>query len=298
LRSDLSERPTFIPRGVIISTGEMHPGGASFLARVLVIEVNGEEIDLVKLTQAHASAARLSHAMRGYISWLAPQMDTMKETLSQGFAEARKRMTKAGQHLRIAEAASHLYLGLDAALQYAEAIGAIEKSEGDDLRSRCEQAFLDLGEAQAIIVEDEKPSKKFFDIFSTMLDQGKAALLPTVREYSDEPQKVFGDVIGWADEESYFLLPQAAFQSVSKFCRDTNERFPVSLDRLKRDLLKEGISEVDPGRFTKVVKIDGSAKRVLKVSVEKIQQLLELDNDESDAAMTSDSYQNGEADGV
>jgi hypothetical protein len=300
LRSDLSERATFIPRGVLISTGEQHPPGASFLARCLIIEIGREEIDLAKLTEAQSNAGRLPHAMRGYVDWLAPQMDTMRETLSQGFTEARKRMTKADRHLRIAEAGSHLYLGLDAALQYAEAIGAIGSAETEDLRNRCEQAFRDLGEAQAIIVEDEKPSKKFFEILRTMLDQGRAALLPTVKDYSDEPQKIFGAVIGWTDEEFYFLLPQAAFQSASKFCRDTNERFPVSLDRLKRDLLKEGISEVDPGRFTKVVKIEGLPKRVLKVSVEKIQQLLELDNDDSGngAAIASDSSRNGEANDV
>jgi hypothetical protein len=277
LRSDLTERPTFIPRGVIVSTGEQHPGGASFLARVLVIELNREEIDLAKVTEAQASAARLPHAMRGYISWLAPQIDTMREALVQGFTEVRKRMTKAGRHLRIAEAGSHLYLGLDLALQYAEAIGAIEERGADNLRSRCEQAFVELGEAQAIIVEDEKPSKKFFEVLRTMIDQGKAALLPTIREYSDEPQKIFGDVIGWTDEESYFLLPEAAFKAVAQFSRETNSRFPVTLDRLKRDLVKEGLSEIDDKRLTKRVRIQGSLKHVLKISIEKVQELLELD---------------------
>src|SRR5262249_20874361 len=66
LRSDLSERPTFIPRGVLISTGEQHPqGGASFLARCLIVEIGRESIDLEKLSEAQSRAGRLSHSMRG-----------------------------------------------------------------------------------------------------------------------------------------------------------------------------------------------------------------------------------------
>lgn len=300
LRSDLSERPTFTPRGVLISTGEQHPPKASFLARCLVIEISRDEIDLAKLTEAQSTAGRLAHSMKGFVDWLAPRLDNMGETLSQGFTEARQRMTKAGRHLRIPEAGAHLYLGLDAMLQYAESIGAIEKSEADKLRTECEQVFIDLGEAQAVIVEDEKPSRKFFEILRTLLDQNKVALLPTVETYSEEPQKIFGDIIGWTDNSSYFLLPEAAFKSVSTFCRDTNSRFPVTLDRLKRDLVKEGLSEVNPGRLTlrhRIPRDPEHPKHVLKINIERVQNLLELDDasEGNGAAQDLNNYQ-GEGD--
>jgi len=52
LKSDLTERPAFYPRGIIISTGEQHPPGQSLLARTLVIELNRAGIDIGLLTQA------------------------------------------------------------------------------------------------------------------------------------------------------------------------------------------------------------------------------------------------------
>src|SRR5262249_61659531 len=70
LRSDLTERPAFPPRGIIISTGEQHPPGQSLLARTLIIEVDGATINVDALTEAQQQSSRLAHAMAGYIEWL------------------------------------------------------------------------------------------------------------------------------------------------------------------------------------------------------------------------------------
>jgi len=50
LRSDLTERPGFSPRGIIIGTGEQHPPGQSILARTLLLELERSAVDLSKLT--------------------------------------------------------------------------------------------------------------------------------------------------------------------------------------------------------------------------------------------------------
>ena len=93
LRADLTERPAFPPRGIIISTGEQHPPGQSLLARTLIIEVDRADVNMDTLTQAQEQFAELVHAMAGYIAWLAPQMADMPQLLRETFRGARTKAT-------------------------------------------------------------------------------------------------------------------------------------------------------------------------------------------------------------
>ena len=119
LKSDLTERPAFYPRGIIIATGEEHPPGQSLLARTIVLELGREDVDVELLTKLQRQAGTFAHAMAGYTQWLAPQMDHLPVLLREAFSAARARATSGEEHLRIPEAAAHLWLGLHAGLTYA-----------------------------------------------------------------------------------------------------------------------------------------------------------------------------------
>jgi hypothetical protein len=93
LKSDLTERPAFYPRGIIISTGEDHPPGQSVLARTIVIELSRDDIDIDLLTTLQQQAGRFVDAMAGYVSWLAPQMDNMPQLLKETFLGTRAKAT-------------------------------------------------------------------------------------------------------------------------------------------------------------------------------------------------------------
>jgi hypothetical protein len=110
LKSDLTERSAYYPRGIIISTGEQHPAGQSLLARTLVIELGRNDIDVTLLTKIQGQTAKLAYAMAGYIRWLAPQMEAMPALLRESFMAARANATAGSEHLRIPEAAAHLWL--------------------------------------------------------------------------------------------------------------------------------------------------------------------------------------------
>lgn len=272
LKSDLTERHAFEPRGVTISTGEQHPPGQSLLARTLVIELDRNEITVDLLTEAQERSGQLSHAMAGYIAWLAPQMAGMPNLLLETFRGARTRATNGGEHLRIPEAAAHLWLGLDCALTYATEIEAVSHSRADELRKQCWEAFLETGREQGRIVEEEKPTRRFLEVLATIMVQGRALLLPK-EETIPEP-KPGVDFIGWHDGEFLYLLPEATFAAVVRFCRDTGEHFPTRQERLKRDLAKEGISECETGRFTNNLWVGRHTRRILKLKVDAIQTLL------------------------
>lgn len=272
LRADLSERPAFPPRGLILSTGEQHPPGQSLLARMVPVELERADVDLAALTEAQRAASRLPHALAGYVAWLAPQLPTLPDLLRETFAGARARATADGEHLRVPEGLAHLWLGLHSGLLYAEEVGACSRSEAEHLRAEGWAALLALGRAQGRRVEEERPSRRFLAVLLTLVTQHRGVLLPK-DEDSDWPRPGV-DLLGWQDEGWLYLLPEAALQAVARFCRETGEAFPVRGERLKQDLAKEGMTECDPGRHTRVVKIAGRPRRVLSVRLAAIETLL------------------------
>ncbi|MCH8054993.1 MAG: hypothetical protein IH857_02415 [Deltaproteobacteria bacterium] len=272
LRSDLSERPAFIPRGLILSTGEQHPPGQSLLARTLLIELERDRVNMDALTKFQGLAYRLPHAMAGYISWLAPQMTEMPSLLRETFEGVRARATSSGNHLRIPEALAHLWLGLHCGLTYAIEIGACSTDEAEDLREKCWDALLRLGANQGQLVEEEQPLRRFLRVLITIITQHRAVLLPKDDGGNEIPNGV--DFLGWIDDERLYLIPEAAFRTAMRFCQETGEPLATRQERLKRDLAKEGISECDERRYTAATWIGGKTRRVLKLKIAMIEELL------------------------
>jgi hypothetical protein len=257
LRADLSERPAFPPRGLILGTGEQHPPGQSILARTLLIEMERADVNLAALTAAQQQATRLPHAMAGYVGWLGPQMPTLRALLKETFENARARATAAAEHLRVPEALAQLWIGLHCGLQYAEDIGACSSGEAEDLHGQCWEALEALGRAQGHLVEEERPTLRFLKVLLTLATQRRSA----VRHRDDEESGP--DLLGWQDDDGLYLLPDAAFAAIARFCREGGTPFPTSQDRLRRDLDKEGLLEGGPGRYTKPVRVGGKVRRVL-----------------------------------
>jgi hypothetical protein len=271
LRADLSERPAFPPRGLIIATGEQHPPGQSVLARTLVVDVDRSDIDLTALTAAQQFAHRLPHAMSGYITWLASQMAELKAKLGEAFAGARARAVESNEHLRIPEGLAHLWIGLDCGLNYAVEVGACSPEEAEKIRGEAWEALTSLGRSQGRLVEEERPSRRFLRVLHTLLVQRRGVLLAR----SDGGEDLQGsELLGWQDNEFLYLIGEAAWHAVSRFCRDAGEVFPVREERLKQDLLKEGLAEPDPGRRTATVKIAGRTRRALRLNRAKVEELV------------------------
>ena len=293
LKSDLSERPAFVPRGLILSTGEQHPSGQSLLARALIIELDLTDVDMDELTQAQQQAGRLSHAMAGYIGWLAPQMADMPARLRETFRGTRTKATVGSEHLRIPEAAAHLWLGLHSGLSYAEEISALGATEASELRQKCWQAFIEIGQEQMKVVDEEQPTRRFLGVLYTIVTQGRAMLL--AKDENPPEPKPGVDFIGWKDDDFLYLIPEASFSAVVRFCKDTGERFPIRHERLRRDLAKENLLECDPGRFTKATWIADHTHRVLKLKIARIKDLL---GEDLTTPYQSYHFQKGERDAL
>lgn len=272
LRADLTERPAYPPRGIIISTGEQRPPGQSVLARTLLIELDRSRVNLSALSEAQRMAAKLPNAMAGYVLWLAPQIGKLPEILRPTFDEARHRATSGHQHLRMPGAFAHLWIGLDCALSYAADIGAISKVEADDIRSRSSQALMDLVIRQAQSVDGERPTRRFLSVLATLLTQGRVILLE--RELDPNSYTGRATIVGWQDDEFLYVIPDAVFNSVARFCKEAGEFFPVHSERLLRDLNKEGFSDCAEDRNTAAVTCGEKKRRVVRLRRQRVEAFL------------------------
>lgn len=271
LRADLSDRPTFPPRGLIVSTGEHHPPGQSLLARTLLVELARSDVALPALTEAQRMACRLPHALAAYVAWLAPQLPGLPALLRETFEGARACATADGEHLRVPEVLAHLWIGLHAGLSFAEELGACTRAEAEDLRAEGWDALLTLGRAQGRLVDEERPTWRFLAVLRTLIEQQRGVLLP--REENADGLRA-GELLGWHDAEHLYLLPEAVFRAVARFCREAGEPFPVREERLRRDLAREGLTACDPGRHTRMIRVGGRPRRVLAVRRAAMETLL------------------------
>jgi hypothetical protein len=98
LRRDGTLGPDRPPRGQIFSTGEDVPRGQSLRARLMVVEVARDEINISRLTACQQQAADgvYAAANAGWIHWLAGRYDEAVAELTTRRAQLRDEILKKG----------------------------------------------------------------------------------------------------------------------------------------------------------------------------------------------------------
>jgi hypothetical protein len=224
MRADLSQRPDRPPRGLLMSSGEDLPVGASLQARLFVVEIDRERLDLDLIGSIERDGERLGHALRGYLEWLAPQMSTLHTVLPQAQGSFRERFRGIGNHLRQPEALSLFFLGFDLLLQFATEAGALADSAADEWRQKAYAALAESANAQGETLHESDAAEMFIEALRAQIQQGTAQIVA-----ADGVGRLDrGPMIGKVDGDNVFLLPRAAKQIAHRFLTtgDANNRSP------------------------------------------------------------------------
>jgi DNA polymerase-1 len=264
LRADLSAHPDRPPRGLVLCTGEDLPPGSSIQARLVVVPVDRDRLNLPAITQLQGGAERLPHAMRGYIEWLRPQLDELQERLPRERERVPGELHRIGSHLRQAEALAHLYLGFDLFLAFAESVGAVTGDRAAGLRERGLDALRSIGERQGQQLLELDPAERFLNVLGTLLIQRRVGLV--ARDVDPGPDDA--EFIGWRDEEFAYLLPAAVRRRVASFLRESGEHWPHTSTALNQALVRRGVLALSPdGRAETLVRVGnaGERRRVLRL---------------------------------
>ena len=262
-------RPSYHPRGIIVSSGEDVPKGQSLNARMVILSLKKGNVDLGRLTEAQENARQgdLAQSMAGYLQWLASQLDELRESLPKRQEElrtqARERLTEV--HDRIPENVASLALGWEMFLRFAEEKGALTAEDAESLWDEGWGTLVKVGQGQEPEQESQDETERFIELISSALSTRRAYLDtptgtsdPSLADYSGRR------FIGWQVEGGVYLDPNAAYSMAQKLAQEEDNPLTTRRETIQKRLKDAGLlAGYDKDRATVHPDIGGKQRRVL-----------------------------------
>jgi Domain of unknown function (DUF927) len=194
MNADGSLRPDYLPRALVLGTGEDIPRGQSIRARTVVMEVEAGDLDWAKLAVYQSGAGResLPLAMAGYLRWLAGRFVAVRDELPALLSRFRGDIVAAGQHPRTPDAIANLAAGWHLWLRFARDSDALSREEGEAVWARVWTALLAVASDQAIYHADEEPATRFLALLRSAVGSGAAHVAAP-----DGTEPAHADAWGW-----------------------------------------------------------------------------------------------------
>ena len=250
-------------RGLCIQTGEELPDVTlSSLARLYVIELRQGEVPVPGRNQSAVQEKRveemaklwqmaregvLNESMRGYIEYLQKRADELPETLEAELDALRMEAVKRvkGDHARMPSAVAYLMLGISTLLDYVTAEGGL--MAGDDeykpqMMERCWAAMVDNSDRQEAEMRRERPTAVFLTTLREVLASGRYTMETLGHVSGIVPR----DVIGYKDDDYYYLIPGEAFGAVQKSLAAQGSGLAIGKNSLMGQLKDE--KKIIPGK--------------------------------------------------
>jgi hypothetical protein len=273
MTSQLTSRMDFPPRGLVMSTAEQLPQGQSVIGRLMGVEIQPDDIQKEAMTEGQEARGRYSHAMAGYLLWLAEQWDGLGKTLPDQWAELRDQALKESGHLRIPSAIASLYVGFDVGLAFFTERGAIAQSDADQWRKVGWDALISLALEQKRLVQDEDPVERFVRIFQILLAQEKiylkgiSGIEDTKHDWQAEQLGFVGDK-GWV-----YLFGEATLSYIARFCQQMGEPYPLNRNAFYKALVEADVatpSTSESGGNVHQLRVGDENHKVLKVRTDAL----------------------------
>jgi hypothetical protein len=275
------------PRGLVLATGEEVPQGRSIRARLLIIEVRKGEIEQAVLSACQESGRQgaLAEAMYEYIRWISQRYEEVQQAL-RAHLEEETGLTVPNSslaHLRLPRMLRQLEGGWIIWLRFALEVGAITRTQAEQLRRRARQALTEVALAQALYHRPSDPALRFLALLRTALSRGAAHISdgkgappdrPTLwgwraKGASWSPQ---GPRVGWICSGDIFLDPGLSYEIAHLVAG--SERLSVSPQALRHRMHRSNLlASVDAARQTLYIrrKLDGASRKVLHVKADDLQ---------------------------
>jgi hypothetical protein len=261
MTAEMKSQRSFPPRSLIISTGEDLPEGHSCRARVLLVEshsiisTDGNN-DLLDYLQGQVAAGTMAESMAGWVQWMAPKIDAIKEQWNNSLIQMRKSLATGvlEAHGRSVDAISELLMTGQMLLAYAEERGAISPEELNAYMLRFNLAFNSIAQNQKVEQKAEDPSYKFLLMLPDILAAGLCHItdirgdapeewktcemfgFKLVQGYNGATQTPQGPCIGKFSEGRIYFNKTVAFALVTDYAKRTGSFFGVSTSTFWRNL--------------------------------------------------------------
>ncbi len=290
MNADGTPRAEYVPRGLVIGTGEDVPRGQSARARAVIVELSPGDVDLARLTASQEAGRRgdFAAAMAGYLRWLVPQLDTLRDHVPDQLAMLRAASRSDGAHARTPEAVANLALGWQLWLRFAREAGALTEAEATAMWERVWTALGAAAAGQRDHQGGEAPARRFLDLLASALASGRAHVAgPTGEEpsgpeawgwrertigtgdYQRDEWQSQGERIGWLAGDDLYLDPHAAFAAAQRLGETTGSTIGVGPKTLAKRLHEGGAlrsTDQEDGNLQVRRTLEGTRRRVLHLA--------------------------------
>lgn len=284
----------FVPRGVIISTGEDVPNGHSLQARLVIVNVARGAVDRSVLTnlQNLARSGTLAQVMSCFIHWLAGEgeEDRIRDMVEICLECDRENVGSAG-HTRTQDNLANLLMGLRVFLDFAVDQCNLDLERSKLFMDKAINAAQALLQLQASIDNESSDAQRFVDLVRAAIANGRAhvenatgGMPPNARALGwraiDTGKGVrtdpMGARIGWVDNNSLYLDPNASLAVVKALASDLDNHIGVSERSIAKSLREAGLLDrCEKGRNTFKVSVGGARRSVYAFWLADV---IEIDN--------------------
>jgi hypothetical protein len=222
MRSDMTQRPSQPPRGMILSTGEDLPNHESVRARTFVVPVKQGTVNLPALSALQAQVKLLPYATRAFVEWVQRNAEWLPERLEKRIVDLRTEIVQPDGHARTPEMVAHLLARFEVFTQFAQDIGALDPSHKPGWDAAAREALLAGAAEQRDGLRETNTAEVFVSTLRSLLISGEAHLAaPHVRLSEHD--------IGWLDQSAgvVYLEPGAAVRAVQVALQRERRALPV-----------------------------------------------------------------------
>jgi hypothetical protein len=270
LNPDSTEKPRYIPRGMLLITGEDIISVQSSLARIFIIEVAKGDIDIERLSELQSRSNLLPHAMSSHLHWIRNEgIRNMQMKFREKFPQLRAQASDGLLHHKLPEQVAFLQFAMSNVLNWALDKKVISDSKAKELVDESWEVFTSAAKAMQNRIGNEDPVSKFIDILSSLIFQKKVNISHKNNGGEFIGGKVEGpcEPIGWYDNDFYYLLPTPLWKAINSYAFASREDFPVSKNTLYMMLGKRNIIDTRDRKHTIPFKHKGEVYRVLRMKI-------------------------------
>jgi hypothetical protein len=284
MRSDMTARPDYPPRAVVITTVERAIDGHSNASRQLPVLLPLGAVDLARLTRAQAHRALYQHGMAAYVQGIADRLDQLRETLPEQFLMYQNTAQALRGHARNPGQVAHLMLGFDGFIELAVAHHVITADEGRSWRKEAWRYFLGLAHQHGQVLQAESVVERFRALLADGF-ASRAAYLESKTGGPPDDAEAWGwqvsysrnshtgeedrhvrsaqnaKLLGRIDHLWIYLFPEATYQYLTTAARSAGQVFPVDLSTLTLRLDEARLIDIE-------VEKEGVRRRQVRVSIE------------------------------
>lgn len=245
----MESQTQFVPRGMMLITGESTVPGNSTAARLIPIGLNKDSVNFNKLTEAQEHTDLLGISMREYILWIEKEVnsncedfvDTLNSNYKVWLDDIRKNAVET--HGRSYEAVAWLLVALDLMYQFFGSIGVVKEEEAGLALEEAREEFLELIKVKDELTKADNPIELFLDTIKNLLTSQSI----TIKDL--DSGEVIGNkykaIEGYCDSEYYYFNSNTIYGLVKIKLSKAGVYFQLPIRALLKQLADEAIIKVE-----------------------------------------------------